>query len=207
MADNKKVALGCAIGCGALIIAGLVLGVGGYFLFQRGLEQAGEMLAQDMTERYAALQEDDELTEEQMSMLGRIVDQANVPDIGSGAAMMCAAVFEYIVSAPEEDVDERVTTAEEVLGRVEVNLDMGFMDAAKMLEEYPQLQVSANEIHRRISAGELQRSTGETDTTEGAGEEPAQSPQPSEGAPEDAPEQTPPEERNGAEPAAEEPAA
>ena len=131
--------IGCGLGCGAILLIGIIAVVGIGVLMRVGLEGAKTELAEDLNREYAKMKEEERVPLEHQPLFDEIVA------IGAGeeSSFMAAVAAMSVVSATLEDgeVSEgEAETAQAILDLLRENPDFGFMDIQRILEEHPELK-------------------------------------------------------------------
>lgn len=140
--------MGCGIGCGILVIAGIVgvllLGGLGYFAAKKVMEQGkGEVIA-ELNKEYDRYVADGVIPEEHKPLFDELHTLGTAESSSFPAILMCLVAIEAALEDGEV-TEEEVRVATDVRDFVKENPHVGFIGMGTFIGEHPELQQAFNE--------------------------------------------------------------
>ena len=145
--------IGCAIGCGGLLVLGIIISVVGFFVVKKGidmgLEQAANELPGEATTAYEKAKEEGYVPEEHQALFEDLLALSKRTDATPYVRVVSAVMV--IIPLDDKEVTESeikvLTTASTFLKE---NPQAGFFDMISFMQSHPELEDTVREIPRVI---------------------------------------------------------
>ena len=143
----------CGIGCGALIVLGGLLAIGGYFAVRKGLAQASKQLGRVFAEEYAAAKADGKFSEEEEeAVFGELV---TLTQREGPAFMMIPVAMVMMTACTEGDEQQReqcLVIAAELRDLLRSKPNAGVVDLTEVMAKHPQFAEQFQEAMEKAGA-------------------------------------------------------
>lgn len=145
---ESKAALGCAIGCGVVILAGVVCVLAVVLLLRQQLGMAREEAAASIATQYEESVEAGDVSEERLELIKALAEAVEEGDVSTPVLMTAwiAVVTLAETDANEEDEGAIIEAGERVLDYVTQRPGAGYVETFQFVENYPELEEAANRV-------------------------------------------------------------
>jgi hypothetical protein len=132
-------AMGCAIGCGGLIVLGLVAAGGLYFVASKGMEAGRVAIVEELQSDFEERMAEGEIPEDRRGLMTNLVDLATDDDTSLAMLLMCSAAYEVGVETDDDmDDEKRVAMIQKVIEFVSEDPSAGFIKMGTFMEQNPE---------------------------------------------------------------------
>ncbi|MEA3366174.1 MAG: hypothetical protein U9Q79_11100 [Candidatus Hydrogenedentes bacterium] len=145
--------MGCAIGCGILVVAGIVvvllLGGLGYFAAKKVMEEGKDEVIAELNKEYDSYVTDDVIPEEHKPLFDELHTLGTDKSSSFPAILLCLVAIEAALEDGEV-TEEEVRVATDVRDFVKENPQVGFFGMGTFIVEHPELQQAFNEAQTQF---------------------------------------------------------
>lgn len=136
------------IGCAAILLLFIVLGLGCYFLFSKGLEMAKEGGAEQFASRIASAEQSAELSAENLDLLRELSAIASDPDSSLMASIISSGLGAKVLE-DNEISEQELEDLTEVLDMMRsTNGQLGFIKGAEFMNSNPRIQAAVSQLQQ-----------------------------------------------------------
>ena len=129
----------CGIGCGALIVLGGLLAIGGYFVARKGLAQASKGLGRVFAEEYAGAKADGKFSEEEEAVFGELATLTQREGTAFMVIPMAMVTMTACTEGDEEQREQCLVVASELRDLLRSKPNAGVMDLTEVMAKHPEL--------------------------------------------------------------------
>jgi len=142
----------CGIGCGALIVLGGLMAIGGYFVARKGLAQASKQLGRVFADEYAAAKADGKFSEEQEAVFGELVTLTQREGTAFMMLPMAMVTMTACTEGDEEQREQCLVIAAELRDLLRSKPNAGVMDLTEVMAKHPQFAEEFQEAMEKAGA-------------------------------------------------------
>lgn len=153
-AGSSVLVKGCAIGCGALLIFVILVGVGAFYIYNTYSGKIAQAMSRQLADDYATLKDTGKVPPEREALYQELVEIAQRQDASFAGVLLSMTVVESHLEDGTVDAAE-LKEAEETRDFLDKNPQVGMMSADKFMKEHEGLKEKAEAVQRKIDPSKV----------------------------------------------------